>query len=190
MSALAPGARRALLRWGETATYGLATAAGVWLILSALSLAPAWRWGLAAFAAAAGLLLVRSAALSALGRTEAQAPGIVTVAERRVEYFGPHQGGVVSLDEICAIEIWSADPAHFRWEGEWVLRWSPVEPALIVPVSAEGAAGLIDTFAALPGFSPERALAALRAPEGATITIWRRPEVTSRPALARRPGAD
>lgn len=190
MSFLRPGAVAALRRWAETGAWAaLGTGGALWLFAAA-GLASPWREGLALAALAAGLLLARSAALAALGARAARAPGVVSVAERRVAYFGPHQGGFVSLDEIAAIELWAADPAHWRHEAEWVLRPPAPEPALIVPVSAAGAGGLIDAFAALPGFSPERALAALRAPEGATVAIWARGGPAPRPALAGRAGAD
>lgn len=184
MSFFRPEARRALSRWGETAIYAALTLAVLWWALAASGLAGPWRWGLAAALLAAGGLLTRSAALSALGRGEARAPGVVSVAERRVAYFGPHQGGIVSLDDLRRIEIWAADPAHWRAEAEWVLRGAEGEAALIVPVSSAGAETLIDAFAALPGFSPARAFAALAAPEGATITIWSRDRAPRFPALA------
>lgn len=190
MSFLRPGARRALARWGETAIYALVTAAALWWIVADSALAGPWRWGIAGFVLIAGLLLSRSAALSALGRREASAPGVVNVDERRVAYLGPHQGGFVSLDELQAIEIWSADDAHFRHEAEWVLRGPAGESALIVPVSALGAERLIDAFAALPGFAPARAFAALAAPPGVTVTIWRRGAGPVRPALAGGAAAD
>ncbi|MEO1613719.1 MAG: hypothetical protein AAFU55_15390, partial [Pseudomonadota bacterium] len=113
-----------------------------------------------------------------------EAPGVVQIDERRIAYFGPHQGGLVSINDIQAIEIWTADESVWRYEPDWVLRWSETESALIIPVSAQGADGLPDAFTALPGFNAAKAIAALKAPEGRTVTIWRRAAAMDAPALA------
>lgn len=184
VSFLRPEVVRLFARWAETAAYLALTGFGIWFLMSSLTLSPAWRWGMIAFVALVGFWFARSAAVAALARREGEAPGVVQIDERRVAYFGPHQGGLVSINDIFAIEIWAADPSYWRYEAEWVLRWSETEAALIIPVSAKGAEGLADAFTALPGFAAERALAALRAPEGATVTIWRRREHAEAPALA------
>lgn len=188
MSFFRPEATRLIARWAEPAIYAaLTVAATIWLIGDG----PAgwFGWALAAFVLAVGALLTRSAALSALSDLDREAPGVVKIDERRIAFFGPHGGGVVALDELQAVEIWGADPDHWRYEPEWVLRGAAPE-ALIVPVAAIGAEGMIDAFAALPGFAPTRALAALSTPDGATVTIWRRAGAPSAPALAPTPCAD
>lgn len=190
MSFLRPEATRAIARWAETAIYAALTLGGLWAIFFAVSLAGPWRWGLAGVVGLTGIWLTWSAGLSALGRGEGRAPGIVSIDEREVAYFGPHQGGVVSLDDIKRIEIWTADEKYWRHEAEWVLRSDAGEPALIIPISAAGAGGLIDAFAALPGFAPTRALGALGAAPGATITIWSRDARPAEPALAYLPGRE
>lgn len=190
MSFFRPEARRLIARWAETGVYVAIAGFGVWWLMTQSYMSAPWRWVLAAVVALLGLWLIRSAVVSALARGEAAAPGVVKIDERRIAYFGPHQGGIAALDDIRRIELWAADPAHWRYEAEWVLRWSDVEPALIIPVTAAGAEGLIDAFAALPGFVAERAFAALRAPEGATVTIWTRDREARRPALAQAARGD
>ena len=175
-------------RWLETAIYVGITGFGVYWLLTAGPADLFWRWGLAAAVAVIGFWFIRSAALSAMTRGDGEAPGVVQIDERRVAFFGPHAGGVVSINDIFAIEIWAADEAHWRYEPEWVLRWSETEPALIIPISAQGADALADAFTALPGFAAEKAVAALKAPVGATVTIWRRAAMPDAPALARPDG--
>ena len=109
---------------------------------------------------------------------------MVTIDERRIAYFGPYGGGIVSLDDISQISIRAASG---RSKPHWMLEWSSADPPLIIPAGAEGADGLIDSFAALPGFAPLRAIAALNASGGAargSVTIWRRDGAITRPALA------
>lgn len=184
MSFFRPEAQRIVFRWLETAIYLLVVAGALALLLTRGPYDPVWRYGLSAVVAVVGFWFIRSAVLSALTQGEGDAPGVVQIDERRVAYFGPHQGGLVSINDIFAIEIWTADDAHWRAEAEWVLRWSDVEPALIIPVSAKGADGLADAFTALPGFGVERAISALKGPDGSTVTIWRRVEAADGPALA------
>ena len=184
MSFLRPEVARLFSRWAETAAYFAALGVGLWFVLAHGPSAPLWRFGLAGVVVVLGFWFIRSAALDALLGGAGEAPGVVKIDERRIAYFGPHQGGVVSIDDVFAIEIWTADEAHWRYEAEWVLRWSETEAALIIPVSAAGADALPDAFAALPGFAAERALAALSGAEGATFTIWRRRVGSAPPALA------
>lgn len=183
MSFFRPEATRLVLRWAETAVWGAITAAGVlWLALDSGLAGPA-RWIGAAVLLALGLWLVRAAAITALAGGEVDAPGVVEIDERRIAYLGPEAGGVASLEEIHTIEIWAPAPEYWRYGAEWIFRWSESEPALVVPSTAKGAAALIDACAALPGFAPSRAVAALGAPKGSRITIWRRDDKPRAPAL-------
>ncbi|MBP1807213.1 hypothetical protein [Rubellimicrobium aerolatum] len=93
-------------------------------------------------------------------------PGVVQVDERRLVYWGPLTGGVVDLDDLARLEIDSdRRPAH------WVLTLRQGE-ALAVPVTARGAEGLLDLFAALPGLRTEAMLAALAREGGGRVTLW------------------
>ncbi len=182
-----PEAMRSVRRWAETATYVAAFALLLAFILSWTATALWLKLGIAAVVALVGMWIVRSAALSALGQREGEAPGIVTIDERRISYFGPHIGGVVSLNDLRSIEVATAAPNVWQYETQWILRWSETEPALVIPISAKGAAGLMDAFAALPGFAPTRALSALSAAPDSTITIWQRQTLGTRAALEHAP---
>jgi hypothetical protein len=99
---------------------------------------------------------------------ETKGPGLVAVREGRVGYLGPETGGVADLDALISVEM------ALRAEGPvWVLRPAGA-PSVTIPVAAEGAERVIDTLTALPGFAPAAVAAALDAPPGAHVILWRR----------------
>jgi hypothetical protein len=101
-------------------------------------------------------------------------PGVVQVVERRIGYFGPLNGGLVDLDAITSLSL---DPTeHPR---HWVITHEG-GPALHIPVNAEGADVLFDTFASLPGLSPGRVASTLKHEATGPIVLWRRPDLEKR----------
>lgn len=162
MSFFRPEARRLIARWTETAVWAFAALALAWWILSGgLGLTRALVGGVALLAV---LWLLRAAVLSALSAAPEPAPGIVLIDERRITYLGPDTGGFASINALRQIETTRT--------GAWRL-WSEEEDRpLVIPTAADGADELIDAFAALPGFQPAPAVAALRAREGKVV--WRR----------------
>lgn len=161
-----------LMRWAETTLYaGLTLGAVGWLWAPPMSTA---RILVIVIVAVAGFWLTRAAALSAMAGGPLAAPGVVTIDERRIAYFGPHDGGVVSINGLGAVGV--------DGRGGWRLWAEDGGPPVSIPASAEGADGLIDAFAALPGFQPGPAVAALRARR--EITIWRRDDAGSATNLA------
>lgn len=111
-------------------------------------------------------------ALSARGRA-GPGPGVVTIDERRIGYFGPETGGFIALDQIDGIEV------DARRGGLcWRLRGRDDHGApliLEIPAGAEQAERLPDAFAALRGFDLGAALAATRAaPGGPPVAVWTR----------------
>jgi hypothetical protein len=99
---------------------------------------------------------------------ETPGPGLVAVREGRVGYLGPEAGGIADLDALISVEIVQRPGGPV-----WVLRPAGA-PAVAIPAAAEGAEGLLDTLAALPGFAPGAVAAALDAPLGAHVILWRR----------------
>jgi len=96
-------------------------------------------------------------------------PGLVEIDEGQVRYFGPHGGGFVALPEVVELDL-TVDLAGGRW---WRLREAGGN-MLAIPVTAQGADQLFDAFSGLPGLSPAALVAALDAPRGRAITVWRR----------------
>lgn len=94
-------------------------------------------------------------------------PGVVQVHERLVTYYGPHEGGSVSIDALASVELEpKSQPA-----AEWVLTEVGGQP-LHIPTNAENAEVLFDVFASLDGIRTENMLSKLRAHPGERVMIW------------------
>lgn len=83
------------------------------------------------------------------------APGIVEVNEAQVGYLGPANGGFVSLAELVEVRLVTVRQRRF-----WRLKQADGQ-TLLIPVEAEGADGLFDAFASLPGMDTATLVAAL-----------------------------
>lgn len=161
-----PELRAALWRWREVLA-GLAVAAGgTWL---ARLPGPALQIvGVLAALVGLGLALVGWRRLRFRGR--GLAPGVVTVDEGQIGYFGPSTGGIVALGQLAELRL--------RNDGDrlaWVLV-SPPDALLTIPHGARGAELLFDVLSSLPGLSAERLLRAVEAPGTGTAVIWQRPQ--------------
>lgn len=168
MAFLRPEVALMIRRWRETAIYSLVTLA---LLLSM------WDWpltltrgALLGAIALVGLALTRAALLTALSAQAKDGPGVVLIDERRITFLGPEGGGFASINEIAAVSVGSAAGLPPCWTL-WAETGAGAEP-LIIPAAAQGAEGIVDALAALPGFQGARAVSAL---SGHSIEIiWRR----------------
>ena len=163
MSFVRPEAARALRRWREAIVAGCVAALGIY-----------WAFGSGILSwigyalAGAGLGLGAAAVQRARFRTGGDGPGVVQVNERRLTHFGPLSGGMADLEEVTALRLdATARPPH------WMLD-TPGQPALAIPVNAEGAEALFDAFAALPGLDTGRLVQALQHPRDHAGVIWQR----------------
>jgi len=150
-----------------------------------------WRWreALAGFAVAAfglywavgqqGLFAIVGTMLALVGallifagiqrtrfRIGAGGPGVVQVHERLVTYYGPLDGGSVSIDALASVEL---EPK--RKPAEWVLTEIGGAP-LHIPTNAENAEALFDVFSALEGIKTENMLSKLHANPAERVMIW------------------
>jgi hypothetical protein len=174
MSFIRPEARATLHRFREALTGAAILLLGLWWLLGTTGLLPYIGGALAI----AGAALTLAGLQRARFRGGAGGPGVVTVDEGQIAYFGPLTGGAVALSEITALSLDpTAKPPH------WVLS-QPGQPDLFIPLTAEGADTLFDVFASLPGIRTERMLAQMRAPATAPVTVWQRPDM-ARAKLAR-----
>jgi hypothetical protein len=162
MSLVRPGASHTLRRWREVLVAGGLAALGLWWALTGFGLLAWLGWALLAAAAALGLAGVQRVRF----RRGAGGPGVVVVDEGLIAYLGPVTGGAVALSEITALGL---DP-----EGPYWVLSQPGQPALRIPLDAEGAEALFDAFAALPGLRTEHMLARMRRPGPAPETLWQR----------------
>ncbi|MEP1353513.1 MAG: hypothetical protein ABJX32_09950 [Tateyamaria sp.] len=170
MTFFRPEAKAALWRWREV-LFGIALAVlALWWL--------AGPGGLLGYLAP--VLLVGAGALIMVGlqrgrfRSAGGGLGTVQVDEGQVTYFGPLTGGAVALREMSLLTLDGAQrPAHWRLEQQG-------QPALMIPVDADGADALFDAFASLPGLKTEHMLSQLRAAPATPVVIWQR----SAPRLA------
>ncbi len=169
MSFIRDDAMVILQRW-RGVLIGLAVAAlGLWWVLTSTGLL-GWLGWLVIIAGAAlaftGVQRLRFAA----GRSATDpGPGVVTITEGQVAYFGPLTGGVVALSELVRLEIdHRGKPAHWHLHQQG-------QPVLSVPLTATNAGALFDVFAALPGLSTARLLTQMQGGRSAdVVVIWQR----------------
>lgn len=172
MSFLRPEATAQVRRWAEPAVAGLVLAIIFWVGLS-LGLTGRWLgWVVLAVLGPVVLMWFRAAYSRARLASTRDGPGVVEIDERRIAYLGPLNGGIADLDALSAVQIVTTGLGPFEPDIFWVLHHAD-GPPVVIPTSAEGADGLLDAFAALPGFSYERVIEAMGSTEDATFTIWR-----------------
>lgn len=158
-----PEIKATLYRWSEafwaTAAIGFAAwlfTRGGWL-MQGLGVV----FGLAAF----GMLLI------ALRRGRFNpgtgGPGVVQLDEGRIRYFGPFHGGAVSVVDMVRLELEPTSSGQTLW-----LLHSPGQPALAIPLAAQGGAQLYDAFANLPGIDMAHVSDATRAQPDHRVTLW------------------
>ena len=163
MSFIRPEVLGGIWRWRE-ALFGLFLAAcGMFWAVSQQGVLAAIGTSLAIV----GALIIFAGIQRTRFRVGAGGPGVVQVHERLVTYYGPLEGGSVSIDALVSVELEpKAKPA-----AEWVLTESGGTP-LHIPTNAENAEILFDVFASLDGIRTENMLTQLRSNPGERVTIW------------------
>ena len=162
MSFIRPEAKRTLWRWREVLTAGAVLLVGLSWISGPGGLLGWMGWVLVAVSVALAVIGIQRGRF----RTGAGGPGVVTIDEGQISYFGPLDGGMVATREIERLALDpTASPAH------WVLS-QPGQPTLHIPVNAEGAEALFDVFSALPGLKTEQMLAELNGGSVHPVVIW------------------
>lgn len=171
MNFVRPEVRAAILRWREALVGAAVLLLGLYWSFGLTPGLLSWIGYLALFLGAA---LFFAGLQRGRARVGGGGPGVVQVVERRIGYFGPLNGGLVDLDAITSLSL---DPTeHPR---HWVITHEH-GPALHIPVNAEGADVLFDTFASLPGLSPGRVASTLKHEGTVPIVLWRRPGLEKR----------
>ena len=117
--------------------------------------------------AVAGALLFFAGIQRARFRTGNGGAGVVHVMEGQVAYYGPYDGGAMSVAELTKVEL---DPTA-KPSSQWVLH-DPHSPPLRIPTDAEGAESLFDVFASLDGIQTERMLSELTGQPDRQVVIW------------------
>ena len=163
-SLIRPEVRARLIRWREVIASCGVVLFGLW----ALGAPGPVLKGIGAVAVLTGAALTVIAVRRVAFTGKGDEPGVVSIDEGQIAYFGPEVGGAISVPSLTEIRL--------RNEGKrnsWFLVTDAGE-ALAIPHGARDAALLFDVFAALPGFDVEYMLRQLRAARPGSITVWRR----------------
>jgi hypothetical protein len=175
MSFIRPDVLTRLQRWRAVLIGAAIAALGLWWVTTSTGLLGWIGWPVIVIGAAlafTGLQRLRFA-------TGRGGPGVVSITEGQVAYFGPLTGGVVALSELDRLEIdHGSKPTH------WVLH-QPGQPALMIPLTAENAESLFDIFASLPGLNMARLLSQMRGGGPHVAVIWQRDLPPARLTLPR-----
>ena len=167
MSFIRPEAQAAILRWRELLVGAAVTLLGLWWASGSGIL----QW-VGFTLALAGAVFIFTGLQRARFRAGKGGPGVVTVDEGEISYFGPLSGGVTSIDDLAMVVL---DPT--QTPPVWILQ-QPRQMDVAIPVNAEGADQLFDAFAALPGIRTEHMLSALKADASQPVVIWAKPVKT------------
>jgi hypothetical protein len=153
-----------LRRWQEVILAASLGLFGLWLmVLGGYILMPI---------GAALVILALSMIILALRRLrfarQTGAIGIVEVDEAQIAYFGPTEGGFISLQDMVELRL-------LRLNGQqmWRLQQSDGQ-SLLIPIDATGAEGLFDAFAALPDMNTAHLVQELSDTTSDIKTIWRK----------------
>ena len=134
-----PQAKAFLLRWRELILGIIIVALGAKLYITS--------FGLLKIASAVAIIL--SAIAMYIGqqrgrfRMDGVAPGIVSLIEDQISYFGPHHGGTISIAYITSVNLITYEETR-----SWRLDQNG-KPSLIIPVAAMGGELLFDAFTKL-----------------------------------------
>ena len=162
MSFVRPEVRAGMWRWREALIGSGLIALGLYWALVVHGLIGWIGWAVVPCGAALAITGIQRARF----RGRAGGPGVVTVDEGQIVYFGPMTGGAVAARDLERLTLDpSARPAH------WILT-EPGQPPLQIPVNAEGADALFDVFATLPGLRTERMLKELQGHSVHPVVIW------------------
>ena len=154
-----------LARWQEVIFAAAIAGFGLWLaILGGYVLLPI---------GGAMVVLAASMAVLALRRVQFTRPttaqGVVEVDEAQIGYYGPEDGGFISLQDMVELRL-----LRIAGRQMWRLKQSDGQ-ALLIPLDAQGAAALFDAFAALPDMDTAALVAGLTGETAEIRPIWRRP---------------
>lgn len=163
MSFIRPELQRKLWRWREVLV-------GVFLAACGMTWAVTQNGVLAAVGtslAIVGALVTFAGFQRTRFRVGAGGPGVVHVDERQVTYYGPHDGGSVSIDALVSVVL---DPSA-KPHAVWILT-DVTGLTVAIPTHAENAEALFDVFSTLDGIQTENMLSQLRTNPDKRVRIW------------------
>jgi hypothetical protein len=160
-----PEVTQALIKWRDSLIgVGISALGFYWAFFTGGGLLHWIGYGLAIF----GGLFAFMGAQRGRFRTGDAGPGIVSVNERRVTYFGPQHGGLVDLENLTELALDMRGPAPV-----WCLR-APGQESLKIPLDAGGSEVLFDAFASLPELRTEQMLREMNSGQRHRVVIWQK----------------
>jgi len=165
MGFIRPKSRAAIWRWREVLFGLLILIWGGWLAITSIGMIKVFGWLLLTI----GAVTIFTGAQRARFRIGDGGAGVVHVDEREVIYFGPLEGGSVSIEALTQVELHPVEGATHRW-----LLIEPNRKPLWIPTDAENSEDLFDAFGVLKGFETQRMLQALNALSSHPIVIWQK----------------
>jgi len=160
-----PELSAAFRRWSEAIWAGAGVLIAVWVFFRG-------GWLMQGLGALFGLLafgLLLTAIRRARFHTGQDGPGVVQLDEGRIRYFGPFDGGAVSIGDLSHVEIGPTRQGAVVW-----LLHSDDQPVLLIPTAAKGGEAMFDAFGTLPGIDMGHLTRATQSPPAERITLWRR----------------
>jgi hypothetical protein len=101
-------------------------------------------------------------------RISGSAPGIISLVEGQITYFGPHDGGTIATADITGVSLVThADMRSWRLDQNG-------QASLIIPITASGGDLLFDAFAELKGLNLENMVRQISQESNHSVVIWRR----------------
>ncbi|GAA6209492.1 hypothetical protein NBRC116601_27850 [Cognatishimia sp. WU-CL00825] len=167
MSFIRPEARIFFLKWREVLIGLVVLLLGLYWVSGSGIL----RWIGVAVAIGGGILMYTGLQRGRF-MSERGGPGIVTVDEGEVSYYGPISGGIVSMSDLTLLTLdqVSVPPV-------WVLHQIG-QADIAIPVNAEGAEALFDAFASLPGIRTDHLVSSLNGRSAQPVVIWAKEALT------------
>lgn len=158
-----PEAKALLLRWRELILGIIIVALGAKLYITS--------FGLLKIASAVAIIF--GAIAMYIGqqrgrfRMDGLAPGIVSLIEDQISYFGPHHGGTISIANITSVNLITYEEIR-----SWRLDQNG-KPSLIIPVATMGGELLFDAFTKLKDLNLENMVRQLSQENEHSAVIWR-----------------
>ncbi|MFU1478159.1 hypothetical protein ACM25N_10830 [Roseovarius sp. C7] len=157
-------ARTALWRWRDVLVGLGILALALWAVLGAYGILHWLGW----LGLALGAAFVWNGWQRLRFHRDPDGPGVVSVTEGQISYYGPLSGGAVARSNLTSLAYDpTGKPAH------WVLGHDG-GPDLHIPVTASGAEALFDFFSSLPGLRMDQLLRVTTGSSTASTRLWQR----------------
>ncbi|MEM7060933.1 MAG: hypothetical protein AAF557_25420 [Pseudomonadota bacterium] len=176
MSFFRPEAVDAVRRYAEPVLYTVIAVAGLWRgtqLIREGAWVGAVLFTIGAFAAIALVTAIERAIVAWRGRR--RGPGIVSIREGQISYFGPEGGAILAMDALVRVEIITTETGPFAPDLFWHLT-DEIGQTAVIPGGAEDITTLLDRLGSLPGFDHIAVISAMGSTEQARFKIWSRPK--------------